>query len=313
MSLGFPGPPIEYELWHRLRWPRVRIAAEVVHAPSLAIPPTKLPLVVTVNDVAFLHHPDAFTPRGVAFHRRGLALARRHADAVVAPSQFTRRELIAEGFSPDTVFVAHHGVPQHRAAQRRDPDPAATDGHLRRLGVQSPFVLAVGTIEPRKNLPVLVAALERVRVDHPDTTLVLAGPRGWLDVPDLDRPWVRELGGVEEAALDALYRRATLYAMPSRYEGFGLPVLEAMAKGCPVVATGATSLPEVVGDAGILVRPGDVAEWSRALGHLLTDPAARERLATLGVARAATFTWATSAEQHLDAYRAAMSRSRDRT
>ena len=306
VSLGSPGPPIRYELWHRLRWPLVRLAADVVHAPSLAVPPTHLPLVVTVNDVAFLHHPGAFTKRGLAFHRRGLALARRHADAVVAPSEFTRRELIAEGFAPDAVFVAHHGV-----AQVVEPDAATIDGRLEHLGVKPPFVLAVGTIEPRKNLPVLVAALQSARTRHPDTTLVLAGPRGWLDVPDLDKPWVRELGAVDERALDALYRRADLYAMPSRYEGFGLPVLEAMARGCPVVAADAASLPEVVGGAGILVPTGDVAAWARALDALLADPDARAELTEAGIARAATFTWATSADRHLDAYRAAMGRAHD--
>jgi glycosyltransferase involved in cell wall biosynthesis len=304
VSLGSPRAPLRYEMWHRLRRPLVQLPADVLHAPSLAVPPTRLPLVVTVNDVAFLHHPEAFTKRGLAFHRRGLALARRDADAVVAPSEFTRRELIAEGFEADAVFVAHHGVVQIPA-----PDTATIDGVLHRLGVEPPFVLAVGTIEPRKNLPVLVAALERARTRHPDVTLVLAGPRGWLDVPGLDRSWVRELGAVDEQALDALYRRATLYAMPSRYEGFGLPLLEAMARSCAVVAADGASLPEVVGDAGLLVPPGDVAEWANALEELLDDPDARKALIERGDARAATFTWAASADKHCAAYRAAVSRA----
>ena len=307
VGLGHPYPPVRYELWHRFRRPVVRIDADVVHAPSLAVPPTRLPLVVTVNDVAFLHHPEAFTKRGLAFHRRGLELARRDADVVVTPSEFTRRELVAVGFDPDAVFVAHHGVTRDDRT-----DATAVDGHLERLGLEPPFVLAVGTIEPRKNLPVLVAALERVRVDRPDITLVLAGPRGWLEVPGLERPWVRELGAVDEPTLDALYRRATLYAMPSRYEGFGLPVLEAMARGCPVIAADAASLPEVVGDAGLLVGPGGVDDWADGLTRLLADPEARARVAELGHARAARFTWSSSAEHHQAAYDEAVRRAGSR-
>ena len=295
---------MRYELWHRLRRPLVQLDADVVHAPSLAVPPTRLPLVVTVNDVAFLHHPETFTRRGLHFHRRGLALARRHADVVVTPSAFTRAELVAEGFDPSAVFVAHHGVARVDA-----PDAATVDAHLARLGVERPYVLAVGTIEPRKNLPVLVDALDQVRAQHPDVTLALAGPRGWLEVPGLDRPWVRELGAVDEAALDALYRGATVYAMPSRYEGFGLPVLEAMARGCAVVAAEAGSLPEIVGDAGLLVRPGRVADWAETLGALLADAPARARLVGRGDARAAAFTWAASAEKHREAYAEAVLRA----
>ncbi len=304
VSLGWPNAPIRYEVWHRVRRPLVDIAADVVHAPSLAVPPTRRPLVVTVNDVAFLHHPEAFTRRGLDFHRRGLALARRYADVVVSPSEFTRQELISEGFAADALTVAHHGV-----TLAYEPDAATIDSHLRRLGVQPPFVLAVGTIEPRKNLPILAAALERTRREHPNVTLVLAGPRGWLEVDGLERPWVRELGAVDEAALDALYRRATLYAMPSRYEGFGLPVLEAMARSCPVIAADAASLPEVVGDAGLLVPPGSVGEWAEGLDLLLGDPDARKTLTERGLTRAAHFTWSTSAERHREAYAEAMSRA----
>jgi glycosyltransferase involved in cell wall biosynthesis len=304
VALGRPDAPIRYELWHRLRRPVLKIQADVVHAPSLAVPPTRLPLVVTVHDVAFLHHPETFTKRGLTFHRRGLSLARRYADVVVTPSEFTRQELIAEGFDPTAVFVAHHGV-----ERTPEPDPEMVDRHLRRLGVTPPFVLAVGTIEPRKNLSMLVAALERTRVEHHDVTLVLAGARGWLEVPGIDRPWVRELGAVDEPALDALYRRATLYAMPSRYEGFGMPVLEAMTRRCPVIAADAASLPEVVGDAGLLLPAGQVADWADGLRRLLSDSDARVQLAERGDARAARFTWSASAERHLDAYREAAGRA----
>jgi glycosyltransferase involved in cell wall biosynthesis len=305
VDLGHPYGTARYELWHRLRRPRVRLPVDVVHAPSLAVPPTDLPLVVTVNDVAFLHHPDAFTRRGIAFHRRGLELARRFADSVVVPTEFTGRELLIEGFEPDRVFVARHGV-----TRPITPPEHETDRRVERVGVRSPFVLAVGTIEPRKNLPLLAAAVERARTGHGELGLVLAGPRGWLEVPGLDRPWIRELGPVDDATRDALYRRASAYCMPSRYEGFGMPVLEAMAHGCPVVVADTTSLPEVVGDAGLLAPVDDVEAWSDAIGRLLADPEERARLVAAGHRRAAGFTWATSVERHLAAYTRACDRPR---
>jgi glycosyltransferase involved in cell wall biosynthesis len=179
------------------------------------------------------------------------------------------------------------------------------DTRVRRMGVTQPFVLAVGTVEPRKGLDVLAAAFAQARERVPDLTLAVVGPRGWLAVPGLDAPGIRELGSVDERTLDALYRRATVCAVPSRYEGFGLPALEALARGCPVVGAAPTSRPEVVGDAGRLVQPRDVEAWAEALVDLVTDADARADLARRGAERAREFTWARSAEAHLGAYRAA--------
>ena len=167
-------------------------------------------------------------------------------------------------------------------------------------------MLSVGTIEPRKGLDTLAAAVASVRRTHPELTLVLAGPTGWLSVPGLDGPAVQRLGRVDEATLDALYRRASVCALPSRYEGFGLPALEAMARGCPVIASNTTAIPEVVGDAGVLVAPGDVSAWTDALLRLVDDEPARADLAARGRKRATNFTWATTARAHLDAYVAAV-------
>jgi len=304
VDLGHPYAPWRYELWHRLRRPQLHLPVDLVHAPSLAVPPAgRRPLAVTVNDVAFLHHPEVFTRRGVAFHRRGLEIAHREAGAVVVPSQFTRDELLREGFEPERVFVATHGV-----QIPREPDVAENALRLRRVGVQAPYVVAVGTIEPRKGLPTLAAAIARARRVEPRLTLVLAGPRGWLEVHGIDIPGVRELGAVDDATLDALYRDAVACGVPSRYEGFGLPVLEAMARGCPVVASDAASLPEVVGDAGILVPAADIARWSDALVSLLDHPERRRDLAERGRRRAVMFSWSASARAHLDAYRAAVER-----
>jgi glycosyltransferase involved in cell wall biosynthesis len=173
------------------------------------------------------------------------------------------------------------------------------------LGIDGPYVLSVGTIEPRKGLDSLAAAFETVRRVHPELTLVLAGPTGWLSVPGLDREGVRRLGRVDEKTLDALYRRALVCALPSRYEGFGLPALEAMARDCPVVASNTTALPEVVRDAGLLVPPGDVSRLSAALLEVVESPDLRADLSARGRRRAGDFTWPACAQAHLDAFIAA--------
>ena len=288
----FAGARWRYETWHRLRQPAVRTGADVVHAPSLAVPPPgRRPLVVTVHDLAFLSHPEFFPRRGRAFHQQGLALARAEAAAVVVPSCSTGGELAAHGFPAERIHVVPHGI---------DPPAGAA---VVATPVDGAYVLAVGTIEPRKGLDVLLAAFGAL---GPGVRLVVAGPRGWGQVPGLDRPGVVALGRVDEATLDALYRGAVALAVPSRTEGFGLPALEAMARGCPVVASDAGALPEVVGDAGVLVPAGDPDALAGALAGLLADDGRRQAMGDAGRRRAARFTWAACVDGHVAAYRAAL-------
>ena len=162
VDLGWPRGPLRYELWHQLRRPRVVLDADLVHAPSLAVPPTKLPLVVTVHDVAFLREPTAFTRRGLAFHRRGLAIAHREAAAIVTASRFARDELVSIGFARDRIHLAPHGV------EVRTPESEPQiDARIAALGLDAPFVLAVGTIEPRKGLDILAEAFTVARRSDP--------------------------------------------------------------------------------------------------------------------------------------------------
>jgi len=302
IDLGWPHGNVRYELWHRFRRPRLRIDVDVVHAPSLAIPPVvDRPLVVTVHDVAFLRVPQVSTPHGARFHRRGLDLTRRDAQLVIVPSMFTRGELEQEGFEPERIQVVPFGVDPPAP---RDPDEV--DRVVERLGAREPYVLTVGTIEPRKDLPTIVRAVERLRDHHPNLSLVVAGPRGWGAVHGLDRPFVRVVGAQPWSALDALYRRARVFCVASLYEGFGLPPLEAMARGIPTVATTGSSLEELVRGAGLLFSPGDVEGCAREIGRILVDDDLNRDLSRAARAHAIEMNWEKTAEGHARAYARAL-------
>ena len=327
-----------YEAWHRFRRPVVRVPGDLVHAPSLGVPPPgRRPLVVTIHDLAFQTHPECFPPRGRAFHERGLALARAEAAVVIVPSEATAAELRDAGFEAGRIHVAHHGIdltPLHPLESPGPDFPAASlnpmqpmhphwqpaEGPLGApvgsagepetpvLGLEpQSYILFVGTVEPRKGIDVLLDAYDSLRRQgHPDLRVVVAGPPGWGETPALDGPGVVAPGRIDEVTLDALYRGAAALAVPSRAEGFGLPALEAMARGCPVVASDAGALPEVVGEAGLLVKPGDADDLASALDRILTDDSLAAELGAAGHRRAATFTWSACTAAHVAAYHAAL-------
>jgi glycosyltransferase involved in cell wall biosynthesis len=307
IDLGWPHGSLRYELWHRVRRPAVPVDADIVHAPSLAIPPTQGPLVVTVHDIAFCRLPDVTTRRGVSFHTRGLAIARASADLVLAPSAFTRAELLREGFEEDSVLVTPLGVDLPR--DRTDDE---LDAVLASLHVEQPYVLTVGTVEPRKDLPTIARAVGVLRRSHRDLGLVVVGPPGWGEVTGLDRPGVRVLGQLPWAVVDALYRRATVCCIASRYEGFGLPALEALARGAPVVVADGSALTEVVADAGLVFAPGAVDELVEHLRQVIDDVDLRAELSGRGRRRAAELTWDASARRHVETFHLAIERHRER-
>ncbi len=299
VDLGRPRGRWRYETWHRLRRPKLRLGVDVVHATSLAVPPPgDTPMVVTVHDVAFLEHPDYHTRRGHRFHLRGLALARRDAAVLVVPSAFVAAEVARQGVERDRIVVAHHGVDDPPDVGVGDVDDA-----LSTLAVREPFLLHVGTAEERKGTDTLLSAFSLARARHPDLELVLVSPGGWGRLEPV--PGSRALGGVSDADLDALYRRASALVYPSRHEGFGMPVLEAMARGCPVITSTATAIPEVAGDAALLVDPEDPARLAEAIGTVAGDTNVRHRLVDAGRRRAEEFSWDASAQAHVSAYRLA--------
>jgi glycosyltransferase involved in cell wall biosynthesis len=279
-----------YESWHRLRRPRVERATgpvDVVHATSIAMPPRSRPLVLTIHDLAFVRQPAHFTARGLRFFRRGLDLALSEADLVLCSSEATRRDCEEAGFPPARLRLVPLGVDVRPASE------ADVERVRRRYGLGRPYVLWTGTVEPRKNLPAVVAALGHV---GPEVELVVAGPRGWSEdlaalVAGAPKP-VRALGFVPGDDLRALYAGARAFCWPTLLEGFGFPVLEAMAQGTPVVTSRGTSTEELAGDAALLVDPRDEAAIGRALDAVLADGDLSARLARAGRERAARFTWA---------------------
>ncbi len=301
--LPLPRPAL-YESWHRLRRPRVELAAgpvDVIHATTLAVPPRSAPLVVTVHDLAFLHEPGHFTKRGLQFFDRGLALVRAEADLVLCSSSATLADCRAVGIPDERLRLVLLGVRPRPAT----PDDVATV--RRRYDLPGPYLLWVGTIEPRKNLGGLLAAY---RALDSAEALVLAGPQGWhedlgalLDtLPGEVRERVRPLGFVPDDDMGALYAGASVFCYPSLREGFGLPVLEAMAQGTPVVTSAGTATEEVAGGAGVLCDPRDPNDIAAGIGSLLGDPALAAATGARGRRRAGQLTWERTATQVVAAY-----------
>jgi glycosyltransferase involved in cell wall biosynthesis len=309
-------PPIEvrhlalprialYESWHYLRRPRVESATgpiDVIHATGIAMPPPTSPVVLTVHDLAYLDYPELFTRQGLRFFRRALELALRDASLVLCSSLATLARCREAGFEDDRLRHVPLGV---RATRATPADVARVRGTYE-LPLRT--ILWAGTVEPRKNLAGLVRAFSLLDTD---AALVLVGPPGWNEdleshlggLPTEARARVHVLGWVPRGDLDALYAAATVMCFPSLLEGFGFPVVEAMAQGTPVVTSQGTSTEELVtGGAGLLVDPRQPEEIAGALQRVLDDPALAAVLGGAGLRRSADYTWARTAELVAAAY-----------
>jgi glycosyltransferase involved in cell wall biosynthesis len=294
--LALPRRPL-IALWERGLGPAV--GGDVVHAPTpLAPPRRRTPLVVTVHDAVPWTHPETLTPRGVRWHRSAIERAARTSDLLVVPTEAVAEELRAHVPLGDRVRVIGEGV----SADLRVPDDA--DERAVQLRLPDRYLLTVATLEPRKGLSVLLEQL--ARPGAPDLPLLVAGQAGWgdLNLPAEARRLgiggrVRILGRVSDADLAVLMSRATALVMPSRAEGFGLPMLEAMSLGTAVVTSPAPALVEVAGGASLIASDD---ELPAALRSVVEDEELRARLTAAGRARAADFTWDRAADALWTAY-----------
>ena len=296
--------------WRTLRWPNFDVLAgpaDVYHFPNFILPPLgRGRAVVTIHDMSFMRYPDFAEDRNRRHLTARIQDTVTRADAIITVSQFSADE-VCRLLPVDRarVFPVHLGISESLFAPPPDPSIVET---LARLGVKRPYLLTVGTLEPRKNIPFLIELFEKL--DTFKGQLVVAGARGWKCDPILARMAcssratdIQWLGHVGDEQLPALYAGAEAFLFASHYEGFGLPPLEAMACGTPVLSSQGGSLAEVLGDGALLIDSFEPDIWLARLRELLSDPQSREKWIEAGRRRAATYSWTETARKTWDVYR----------
>lgn len=306
-------------LWEQTVFPclAARHKLDVLHSLHYTLPlafPGRR--VVTFHDMTFFLFPQLHTLPKRYFFRLFIHLSRRRANAILADSESTRQDAIRlAGVPPAKIHTALLGVtPDFRP----EHDPAALQAVRIKYQLPERYLLYVGLLEPRKNLPALLQAFANLPAQEPAVKLVLVGRKGWMYTQTLQLVHslglgerVHFTGYVDQVDLPRVYNLAEIAVYPSLYEGFGFPVLEAMACGTPVITSNVSSLPELAGGAGVLVPAGDVPALATAIAHLLSDPSERQRRSVLGLERAAQFTWERTAAQTMKVYTQVLDATRE--
>jgi glycosyltransferase involved in cell wall biosynthesis len=299
--------------WEQVALPRLveSLKVDVHHGPHYTMPEAaRVPKVVTVHDMTFFDHPEWHERAKAPFFRRAIRVAARHGSAVICVSRTTANRLI-ELCSPRVpVAAVPHGVDHDRFRPMAE-SPSADAAVLEGLGVRPPYICFVGTLEPRKDVPSLVRAFDRIARVHDGLSLVIAGGDGW-GVREIEgaialarhQDRIVRTGYVPDSVVPALYRSAAVVAYPSLEEGFGLPALEALACAAPLVSTTGSSIEEVAAGAALLVPPADVEALAGALDMAVRQDAGLAGRRERGLAIAARHTWAASAQRHAEVYRA---------
>jgi glycosyltransferase involved in cell wall biosynthesis len=302
-----------YRLWYRLRVPLpiqwFTGQLELFHSPDFVLPPVRgnIPTLLTVHDLSFVHYPDTFTPALVGYLNKTVPASVRRATHILADSEATKDDLVSIWNTPaDKVTVLYSGV---NRKFRPESDAHKATMIRQKYGLDAePYLLSVSTLQPRKNYQMLIRAFRRVAAEYPHN-LVIAGSRGWLYEQIVAEARAQDLTGrvkfigfVDDNDLPALYSEAALFVFPSLYEGFGLPLLEAMACGVPVLSSDSSCLPEVAGEAAILISPDNQEDWTRVMLETLADPSRRMKMVAAGFLQAREFTWPEAARQLLSIY-----------
>jgi glycosyltransferase involved in cell wall biosynthesis len=292
------------------KWSAPLQQCQLFHGTDSLAPRTVLPTVLTIHDLSPLVFPQHHTRFHRLYSRYALPGMARRAQLIITDSAATQSDVVSHlHIAPDRIRVIHLGL-DHERFYPRDPEQAQISlQHA--LNIAPPYLLAIGTLEPRKNLPALLRAYAQLGPDSP--TLVLAGEQGWGNMPLTEiaqqlgiQNRVRFTGFVPDALLPDLYTGAHFFVYPSLYEGFGLPVLEALGCGTPVITSKLSSLPEVAGDAALLADPYNIDDLAQKMRVLLSSAELRAHLHNAGPIQAAQFTWQRTAQQTLEAYRDAL-------
>ena len=272
---------------------------DIYHASNWALPKTKSKLITTIHDLTFLKYPESHLPYYINAHTRHLKKVKKRADHIITDSKFSQKDLIEYGIPESKISVIY---PAPAKIFKKPTNPKLIKKTLAKYSLKTPFILSVGTQEPRKNLKRLIKAFTKLQTKHPKLTLAIAGKFGWGETTKKVKG-VKLLGFVPDEDLVNLYSSAKVFVYPSLYEGFGFPILEAFKCGCPVITSNRSSLPELGGEAAFYLNPTKVSEISDTINLVLSlSSEKRKQIIDRGLAHAKSFSWAKTAKQTLAIY-----------